>query len=627
MAKTRQTSMASPQQLLEKARQSHHAGDYKTAEALYSSLLKSYPRFTPALHMVGILYAQQNQMDKAAQYVKQALQQEPRNPSILYTLGNILQSTQQWDKAIETFKQVVAIEPANANAFCSIGNIFYETGRFDMARDCARYAVRLDPKHWHSHNMLGVIYASEGQHDLALHHYQAALAAKPDYAEAANNLGNFYKKTGDFAAAEAAYHRSIQADPGYAIAYNGLGVLFNEMERKDDAEHWFRQAIEKDPSYVEAYNNLGNLIFNQDRVEEADVIYDKALAVNPRSPVANFNKGTLLAKKRLVNEALDYIEKAIALDPDYVEAYWNHSVMSLMKGDYATGWREHDYRLRLKEFPKRPFNKPAWQGEPLQGKRILVLAEQGFGDTLQFVRYLRLVKAQGGTVIFECQKELKTLLANCPYIDAVVTQGTAEFLKSGFDVYVYLLSLPGIFKTERDSIPEIQQDVVVTKSVREKWRLRLSGYEGRKIGIVWACHSASPTCNVRTVGWDGFQPLFGVAGNTFFSLQKGNAALSADTTLPENLVDLAPEIGDFQDTAAIIQCLDLVITVDTAVAHLAGLLNVPTWALIPHESDWRWLRDTTASPWYPSLRLFRQESHGDWPPVVEAVIQALQGQP
>lgn len=624
MAKSAKQKHA-PAQPMEKAIQCHKAGRFQEAEALYRAVLQQEPHRADALHLLGILMHQIGKNKLAYDFIQQAVQHEPANPVFHYSLGNVLHFLQKPEEAVSAYREALARNPNYVDAYNNLGKVLKDLKRLDEAAAAFHQAIALDPNSVIAYNSLGVLLREQEQYQEALSCYQKALVIHPNAAETLNNMGNVYKDLDRIEEAMGCYRQAIDADPNYAFAYNGLAVAYLEQKDSKNAIACYQKAINLKPDYAEAHSNLGKVLMEQGEMEASRFHLERAMILRPHLADSYYNLGTLLAKDRKLEESITLFDRALALNPNHNEVRWNRSLMLLAKGDYTAGWAEYDARLQLKEFPRRPLNKPMWDGAPLAGKRILVLPEQGFGDTFQFLRYLPLVKERGGHVIFECLPHVRSLLTHCQGVDELVLLKDSMAAPSvDHDCYIYLLSLPHLFQTTLETIPTVNRCLTIEPSLAAHWQNRLANDKKMNIGIVWACHSANETWHIRSTVLSNFLPLAERPQVTLYSLQKDADPNELD--LPKHqgrIVNLASDIRDFADTAAMIQNLDLVITVDTAVAHLAGLLKKPTWVLIPYEYDWRWLRERTDSPWYPTLRLFRQPRRGDWESVFGQVAAAL----
>ncbi len=420
----------------------------------------------------------------------------------------------------------------------------------------------------------------------------------------------------------------IKPKPAYEIspaaeAYYNLGVSLHERGQLDKAIQLYQMAVAHEPNFAEAYLNLGIVFKEKGQPDEAIQCCKKAIEIRPDYAMAYYNLGNAYVLKGQFDEATKFYQKAIEINPDYAEAHWNIALLNLLSGNFKEGWKGYEWRLELEDVsPKRNFLQPLWDESNISGRIILLHAEQGFGDTIQFIRYAPLVAQRGAKVIVECQKELTTLLKNVGGIQDIIAHG--EQLPE-FDVHCPLLSLPLVFGTTLETIPEkipyISADPTLVKKWREKIVLDNSKF---KIGLVWAGDPRLKDDRTRSCSLEIFAPLTQFEDVIFYSLQKGEAANQAKNP-PKNmkLIDYTDEINDFSDTAALIENLDLIISIDTAVAHLAGALGKPVWTLLPFVPDWRWMLNREDSPWYPTMRLFRQPSPGDWEPVIGRIVKEL----
>jgi hypothetical protein len=375
------------------------------------------------------------------------------------------------------------------------------------------------------------------------------------------------------------------------------------------------------PHNIEALNNLANTLGELGDPAKAIETLRTALQLQPDAALTHYNLGATLAKQGLLSEAIDCYRQAMACDPNHVEAKWNCALAYLMRGDYAHGWPLHEFRLHKTSAHRIPLAKPRWQGDDLAGKTILVHAEQGFGDTLQFVRFLPALTEKYGAqeVILECQPALTRLLVNMQGVTKIVAGGVDTL--PPFDVHIPLLSLPLLFETRVDNIPVEVPYILAPKQLIQKWQSRAADESRPKIGLAWAGATNNANDARRSIKASILAPLLANQGICFISLQKAASNTAGSDELP--LIDWTDELTDFAETAALIAQLDLVICVDTAVAHLAGAMGKPVWLLNSFESEWRWMRDRDDSPWYPGMRIFRQPKPGDWESVINQVANEL----
>ncbi len=447
-----------------------------------------------------------------------------------------------------------------------------------------------------------------------------ALALDPEYVPAHRLLAELLRERRAFEPALACFERLFALDPDNAIAHNNAGLLLREAGRLDQADVHFARAHALQPDHpIIRFNQLSGQRDDSGLAEALECCF-RALEQHPGSSELHTNLGVVLQFLGRREEALQHLERALALDPDNAGGHFNLAILLLVCGDYARGWSEYEHRWRLPQVARPNHRQPLWQGENLDGKTILLQDEQGFGDTIQCLRYVPAVARRGGQVLLRVERTLVRIAASLPGNAVIVPPGAKV---PPFDVWCPLLSLPRIFATDVDSIPGAVPFLRPRSALVQRWRQRLQHSAGLKVGLVWAGNPNHLNDCRRSVDLQRLAPLLAVPGVSFISLQVGERAADL-TALPSGAVtDLSQQLKDFAETAAAIENLDLVIAVDTAVAHLAGALGRPVWVMLPFSPDWRWLLDREDSPWYPTARLFRQPAPGDWDSVVARVQSEL----
>ena len=452
--------------------------------------------------------------------------------------------------------------------------------------------------------------------------YQQILAADPDHADALHLSGVLALQTGHFDLAVDRVLHAIAQSPDQANYYCSLGNIMRAKGDLSQAAACYRQALTLQPNFLAAHNNLGNILQDQDQLESAAACFAKALALQPNFPGAWFNLANVLKEQNLLDQAIVAYRKCLQLQDDFPEAHYHLGLTLLLQGELPEGWREYQWRLHCRPAIPTHFSSPSWDGAPLAGQTILLHSEQGLGDTLQFIRYVPLVAAQGGKILLSVQPELKDLLQSALTVDQWLdpTQPPPPC-----DLHCSLLSLPHLLGTTLANIPPMLSGLTAPSQDIAHWHEQLQRLPpGKKVGLVWAGNPAHKNDRRRSLPLALLAPLAQVSPIQFLSLQKG--APSAQAAHPPegmSLHNFASSLHDFSATAALIANLDLVITVDTAVAHLAGSLGKPVWTLLPWLPDWRWLQDRPDTPWYPSMRLFRQRGKDNWPELINRVTEAL----
>ncbi len=572
-----------------------------------------------ALHQAGrlpdALEAYQHVIGHIRQYVEAFL-----------NAGSLLERFGQLAEALQNYDAAIALQPAIPDSHCLRGNLLFRLHRFDEALAAYERAISLCPGFPEALLNRGLLLAHLGRVDEALSSYTRAIESKPDYLGAHLNRGQLLKELRRFDEALASYEQALRIDPNAADVHNNRGILLGELRQREAALASYRQAIALRPDHADAHLNLGVLLAEFDQVDEALASYDRALAIRPDYPMALNNKAILLKECGRFAEAQACCERALRLQPDFAEAQYTRAELLLLTGDYARGWPLFEARWQSRYRPgTSPLAAtPLWTGEPLAGKTLLIEPEVGFGDQIMFARYARLAEQQGARVL---------LLASAPLCELFTTLGGAiTVLEDGHgaplvDFRCPIMSLPHALRTMPDRVPAAFPYLGVPAARRALWRGRLGAARAPRIGLVWSgaadrYQDRNPR-TARSLSLAALAPLLCLPF-AFHALHKEIAPGDAEVlgNFPA-LTSHAGELSDFADTAALIGEMDLVIAVDTAVAHLAGALGKPLWVMLPWATDYRWQASGETTPWYPAARLFRQSRAGDWEGVVERVGAAL----
>jgi tetratricopeptide (TPR) repeat protein len=532
----------------------------------------------------------------------------------------------QVETAAKLYTAVLRERPDEFNALHMLGLIDYQRGRLPEAARLITAALRSEPNSADAWSNLGLVLHAQDEYAKALDAFDRALALKPDRAEVLNNRGttlNCLKRHED---ALDSFTRAVALRPDYLFARFNQGSTLLGLGRFAEALASFEATLAIAPNHADTLCHRGNVLLKLNRVEDAFASYAQALAITPEHPQILQNYTVALRHLGRPREALESSEKAIRIKPDYAAARFEQAIALLALGDFERGWAAYESRWQLAEFEpqRRNYGRPLWLGqEDIAGKTVLLHCEQGYGDTLQFARYAPLLAERGATVVLEVQEHLKALLSQMPGVSQIVARG--EPLPP-FDLYCPLLSLPLAFGTRRETIPANVPYIAADPGRTAHWAAKLSDFAGKtKIGLVWAGNSSANAIDTRrSLRLSEFAPLAVLSGVQFFSLQKGEPAAQAQHP-PEDfaLTDYSSELHGFEDTAALIANLDLVISVDTSVAHLAGAMGKPVFILSRFDGCWRWLNHRDDSPWYRTARLFHQKAPGAWDEVIACVCEAL----
>lgn len=561
--------------------------------------------------------------DAETQY-RRVIQMDTNHIGAWHHLGMVCLAQNKLDGAADGFQCVLTLAPTHVDAMTQLGIVLARQNKLDGAVAKFRQAIELRPQFAKAHNNLGVALTQMGKRDEALACYKEAASLQPDYAEAHFNLGIAHAERREADEAIACYHRAIKVRPDYAEALFNLGLLLVAERRSADAVAYLEQAVRFAPDNPEAHNNLCLALAEVGRFEEAVASSDAALRLRPLDSKCHMNRGNALASLGRIDAAIASYDLALQLQPEYPNAHWNRSLSLLAKGNYERGWAEYEFRWKKPETFRRSFPKPWWDGSSLSGKTILLWCEQGIGDTFQFVRYAWLLKEQGATVWLECPEKIADLLATCRGVDKVFAEGKP--IDAEFDFHMPLMSLPHYCNTKLNTVPAHVPYLSVDADRVSEWRIQLGSDAKFRIGISWQGNPKHRWDPHRSIPLHWFRSLAMLDGVELYSLQKDHGLDQFDSIrfpLTNLRGPLDEKGGTFREAGAAMAALDLIITCDSALAHLAGALGLPVWISMAALSDWRWLRDRDESPWYPTMRLFRQSKLGEWRPVFENMCREV----
>jgi tetratricopeptide (TPR) repeat protein len=507
----------------------------------------------------------------------------------------------------------------------------HQAGRLREAEAGYLRALAAEPDNVDALHFLGVVAYQEGKHARAAELITRALSLNQSNAPAHNNLGNVFRELGRTQDAIACYRRAISLTPGYADAYANLGAVLRACDALDEAVSCYRRLLSFLPGDAAAHFGLGNALHDLGKLDEAVDCYDKALAYKPDFPDVHVNLAAALMSSGRLSDAEEHYRQALRLRPAYAPATFGYALLKLLQGDYAGGLPLFESRFEALSGPlyaglraqlARFAGKPRWQGEAGGGRSLLLWTDQGLGDTLMVLRYIGSVRSRGfGRLAVHCDEALVRIVRALPGIDGV-TPLEQEFPPDDFDCHSPMMSLPLVFHTTADTVPDDVPYIVVPDAIRQEWRRRLAAGTRPKVGVVWAGRKQFSRDSLRSVEFERLSPLLGIPDVDFVSLQKGKEQ-ARTRGADRGVLDYMDHCRDLMDTAGLITQLDLVISVDTSVAHLAGALGKPVWLLNRFESEWRWMLEREDSPWYPTMKIFRQTRRGDWDAVIARVVSAL----
>jgi tetratricopeptide (TPR) repeat protein len=583
---------------------------------------------TPAAWFeAGLRLLKAGEIAEAEKCGRLALTLDAGHADSLHLMGLLCLVAKHHNLAIEWFARAIRQNPGVADYFCNLGTALQQQGRHDEAVKSFDRALVLKPDLSEIWYKLGEILRQQKRYNEALLSFSQALKLQPRYREAINASALLHFEAGHYEEALQCFEHSLAIDPVQPGAFHWKGLCQLRLQRFEGALADCLKALELAPDHPDIISNVGLVLQRLARNAEALAYFDRAIELNPRFALAFNHRGTSLSELRRFDEALASFDRAIALEPDYADSHWNRALLQLLLGNFASGWpaREWGRKSQAVGFVDRGFAKPLWRGElPIAGKTMLLHSDEGLGDTIQFSRYAAMVAKLGARVILEVQDIVHPLLSGIEGVTLCLPKtGT---LLPDFDLHCPLSSLPLVFGTRLETISSALCYLPAPPKARvQVWDRRLGAHDKLRVGLVWSGNPAHGNDRNRSMPFAALSAILD-ADACFVSLQKDvrlsdKAALSARG----EIVDLTEDLSDFVDTAALIACLDLVITVDTSVAHLAGASGRRTWILLPYTPDYRWLLGRNDSPWYPTVRLFRQDEDRDYGPVLTRVRAELQG--
>jgi len=600
---------------LQSAIKNHQAGNYPAAEQLYRQVLEIAPNNVDALHLLGLLKYQTGDAATAVELIEEAIRINPRVSNLYNNAGEAYRALGQMKEAIRYYRRAIKLNPQNAMAYNNLALALMKQNSFNEADKHLKTALRINPDYVEASYNLGRLFYQQNKFDEALDRLQKASEINPDFSPVYALMGQICQILGRYQEAADYFDKAITHNPDDIALINNKGLALIDLGEPHKAVLLFKELLNHHPELAEAHCNLGVALNQLDQLDEAIECFIQALSLNPDYLDAQRNIASTLRDKGHVDESIDAFRKIIHQHPDLANAHFGLAFSLLLKGDYENGWREYEWRWSSSNSgqQKPKLKGKEWRGEPLDNKTILIYCEQGAGDAIQFIRFVPLLSILGAKVILQCPESLITLFSKVEGINQVITfDETAK----KYDFHCPILSLPLHLNMTLEEIPANVPYLNPAASELDNLELDKNKYQ---VGIVWAGSPLHINDRKRSCSVDLFKPLTEIDSVELHSLQKH----PTDETIPSFLVDHSEHLEDYSDTAALIKKLDLVISVDTSVAHLAGALGKPVWILLPHATDWRWLQEGEESPWYPTAMLIRQKSPGDWPGVISLVKERL----
>jgi tetratricopeptide (TPR) repeat protein len=571
----------------------------------------------------ALAFCQQGQFTRAEQVCREIVNSRPNNTDALHILGLVALETQNFTGAVELLSRVVKIDPRYATAFVNRGSAFQALGQWEAALESYAQALALDANLAEAHYNCGVVLQKLQRREEALARYDTTIALRPDLADVYFNRALVLHELKHLPAALASYDQALALEPGLAAAARGRANALYELGRLNEALAAFDRTISLTPEDALAHCNRGNVLRELRQLDAALASYERAIALQGALAVAHCNRANVLSELNKWDLALAGYDQAIALNPDYAEAYFNKAMTQLLIEDFENGWVNYEWRLKLKRTPTQNvtdearFRERRWNGkDSIAGKKILVRSEQGYGDNIQFCRYVAVLAGLGGQVLLEVQRPLLKLLQPL--------QGASQVLEPGtpveFDYQIPLLSLPLAFDTKLGTIPSATRYLASDPAKVAAWESKLGTKVRPRVGLVWRGKlQRGDNRSAELSELAGCLP----AGFQYVSLQKEISKIDTVVLETKEIINCSAEQHDFSDTAALCDCMDVVISIDTSIAHLSGALGKRTWILLPIYPDWRWSRSGADCPWYPTARLYRQSSANAWGEVYTRVLADL----
>lgn len=600
--------------------------DYQKAIEAYRAALEVNPDCSDAYNNLGYAYTALGKFVDAKESFTKAIDKNPKLIDSHIGLARSLTSLNEVELAIKAYKTTFSYRQ-DPEALFELGQLLQRTKRYQEAQHYYKQAINHNPEYVEAFIGLGISYAGENQHELAAETFVNIIAINPNNYDAYNNLGNAKFELKQYSDAALSYETAISINPNLIEGHIGLGNALTQLEKYEGAVKAYEKILDINEESPEGYHGLGIIMVEFEKYDQAIAYYKKALEKNPSYTKAICNHAIVLEKLKQFDEALKLYDQALSIESDFADARWNRTLLYLLRGEYEAGWSEYEFRWSLKEtipLPIAPYPIPEWLGkEPIVNKKLLIQVEQGFGDMIQMSRYIQLLTTQNTECWLQCPSPIVSLFRTS-FPQAHVFEDT--LFPDDMDFRISIMSLPLAMQSFNESlIPSTVPYLKVDPVNVERWRLEFLPKQKPLVGLVWRGNPKHSNDKNRSASIDHFVTLIDSSPELqFITLQKNMTAYELGVITPYNNVTiLDDQLLDFEDTASVIQLLDILITIDSAPAHLAGALAIPTWILLPYHGEWRWLLNRQDSPWYPTARLFRQERARDWSSVIRNIGMSL----
>jgi len=599
-------------------------GKMDLAIDLYNQALEYEPDNAKVYFNLGYSYKIKNELNTAIEYYKRSVELDPSNQAAYANLGNIYAIQKKLNEAVECYKKAIELNPEDASMYNSLGNTYFDLKEIDKAIECYKKAVKLKPNYEEVYINLGSAYLEKNDNDMAIDYLEFALELNDQNYLTHLFMGNVLLDKEIINEAIESYQTALNLKPDDPGILLNMGNAYKKNEEFDKAINIFYKILEIKPDFIEAYLNLANINIEKGDYDKAINNCEKSLELNPQYAEAYLNLGNACKNKREIDKAINYFSKAVEINQDYADAHFNLGTSYLLNKNFEKGWAEYEWRFKKKKStcPKiLGISQSTWDGSSLENKTIYVCYEQGFGDGLQFARFIPVLRSKGAKVIFKVPEPLEKLMKQSDLNADIICACYPDNLIK-FDTFAYIMSLPHLLKTNLNSIPFSSGYLKADPDKVNLYKEKYFNNENFKIGIKWLGNPDGR--KNREIPLKLFFKLAEIKNAKLYSFQKGYGVEQLEEVpLNIEIIKLGNTFNDFSDTAAALENIDLLVSNDSSLVHLSGALGKKTWVLLPFVPEWRWMLDREDTPWYDSVKLFRQKEPGNWDEVMERVIADL----